>query len=111
MTSKIWSSPKTTPDSGGISYTIQAVIKDIPANVSMNFMRTIEVLILNDSEGLFKMTGNNDQTGVYTYGLLHEGRTAKDLNEVYRKSNVTHRMFNCDYDLILLLEKVMATLT
>lgn len=101
MTSKIWSSPKTTPDSGGISYTIQAVIKDIPANVSMNFMRTIEVLILNDSEGLFKMTGNNDQTGVYTYGLLHEGRTAKDLNEVYRKSNVTHRMFNCDYDLIV----------
>lgn len=67
----------------------------------MNFMRTIEVLILNDSEGLFKMTGNNDQTGVYTYGLLHEGRTAKDLNEVYRKSNVTHRMFNCDYDLIV----------
>ena len=101
MTSKIWSSPKTTPDSGGISYTIQAVIKDIPANVSMNFMRTIEVLILIDSEGLFKMTGNNDQTGVYTYGLLHEGRTAKDLNEVYRKSNVTHRMFNCDYDLIV----------
>ncbi len=25
----------------------------------------------------------------------------KDLNQVYRKSNVTHRMFNCDYDLIV----------
>lgn len=101
MTSKRWSSPKTTPQSGGISYMIQAVIKDIPNNISMNFMRTTEVLILNDSEGLFNMTGNNDQTGVYTYALLHKGKTVEELNEVYRKNNVIHRMFRSDYKLIV----------
>lgn len=70
ITSRLYTSPETTPRDGGITYTIQAVIKDIPTNVSMSFMRKIDALVLNDSEGLFRMKGNNDQTGTYTYGLL-----------------------------------------
>ncbi|MBL3921605.1 ABC transporter permease, partial [Bacteroides thetaiotaomicron] len=41
ITSRLYTSPETTPRDGGITYPIQAVIKDIPTNVSMSFMRKI----------------------------------------------------------------------
>lgn len=100
MTRRLGTSPETTPRSGGITYTIRAVIKDIPTNISMNFMRKIDALILNDSEGLFSMKGNNDQTGTCTYGLLWEGQTSKDLERQYRKAKLTHRMFDHDCEVV-----------
>lgn len=101
ITSRLYTSPETTPRDGGITYTIQAVIKDIPTNVSMSFMRKIDALVLNDSEGLFRMKGNNDQTGTYTYGLLWKGQTAKDLENQYKKVKFTHRMFGQDCDVLV----------
>lgn len=100
MTCKINTSPGTTPQDGGITYTIQAVIKDTPTNISMSFMQKIDALILNDSEGLFAMEGNNNMTGTYTYALLKEGQTAKNLEERYRKAKLTHRMFDKDNDVV-----------
>lgn len=96
MTCRLSSSPETTPRGGGIAYTVQAVIKDIPTNISMSFMKKIDALIMNDSEGLFAMEGNNDVTGTYTYALLRERQTTKDLEEIYRKAKLTHRMFKQD---------------
>lgn len=96
MTCRLSSSPKTTPRDGGIEYTIQAVIKDIPTNISMSFMKKIDALVLNDSEGLLAMEGNNDITGTYTYALLWKGQTAKELEMLYSKAQFTHRMFNQD---------------
>lgn len=101
ITSRLYTSPETTPRDGGITYTIQAVIKDIPTNVSMSFMRKIDALVLNDSEGLFRMKDNNDQTGTYTYGLLWKGQTAKDLENQYKKVKFTHRMFGQDCDVLV----------
>lgn len=100
MTCRINTSPETTPRDGGITYTIQAVIKDTPTNISMSFMQKIDALILNDSEGLFAMEGNNNMTGTYTYALLKEGQTAKNLEERYRKVKLTHRMFDKDNDVV-----------
>lgn len=99
-TCRINTSPGTTPRDGGITYTIQAVIKDIPTNISMSFMQKIDALILNDSEGLFAMEGNNNMTGTYTYALLKEGQTAKDLEKLYRRAKLTHRMSNKDNDVV-----------
>lgn len=99
MTRRLSSSPQTTPRHGGIEYTIQAVIKDIPTNISMSFMKKIDALVLNDSEGLLKMQGNNDITGTYTYALLWEGHTAKELEMLFSKAQFTHEMFNTDCDL------------
>ncbi|MDD3038582.1 ABC transporter permease [Bacteroides sp.] len=98
LTNRLWTSPDTTPQDGGITYTIQAVIKDIPSNISMNFMRPIDALVLNDSEGLFNMERKKDITASYTYALLRQGQTAKDLDERFRKANVTYPMFGRDYD-------------
>lgn len=101
ITSRLYTSPETTPREGGISYTIQAVIKDIPTNISMSFMRKIDALVLNDSEGLFRMKGNNDQTGTYTYGLLWKGRTVEDLEKQYQKVKFTYQMFGQDCDVLV----------
>lgn len=97
LTKRMWSSPETTPKNGGITYTVQAVIKDIPTNISMNFMRKTDVLILNDTEGLFKGRDKNSQTGAFTYALLREGDTAAKLDKRYKKANATLHFFNDDW--------------
>ena len=55
LTKKLMSSPDATTSSGGTVYTIQAIIKDIPQNNSLNFCNRIDLLVLNDSEGLFQV--------------------------------------------------------
>ena len=47
LTKKLMSSPDVTPNSGGTVYTIQAIIKDIPQNNSLNFCNRIGLMELS----------------------------------------------------------------
>ena len=92
LTNRLFSSPETTPQTGGVSYTIQAVIKDLPANASMHFMKQVNLLTMNDSEGVFQLK-DASFTGTSTYALLKEGCTLKDLEEEIRQSQLTIPLF------------------
>ena len=74
-------------------YTIQAVIEDLPANTSMNFMRTVDMLKVNDELG-YQTTKAAYMTGYTMYALLNKNFTAKQLNESFRQANYTFRMFD-----------------
>lgn len=93
LTNHLSTSPSTTPQAGGIAYTIQAVIKDLPANASMHFMKQVDMLTLNDSEGTFQVK-DAAFTGATTYALLKEGKTVKDLSQELEKANLQISVFN-----------------
>ena len=60
-------SPESTPKTGGIVYTIQAVMKDIPLNNSLDFMQNIDMLTVNDSEGLLQSSKRHNMTGAKSF--------------------------------------------
>ena len=62
-TTYFFTAPDTTPRTGGIAYTIQAVIEDIPLNTSLSFLEKLDMLTLNDSEGTLQFNGRNNMTG------------------------------------------------
>lgn len=92
LTNRLSTSPATTPQTGGISYTIQAVIKDLPFNASMHFMKRVDMLTMNDSEGGFQLE-EADFTGTNTYALLKERATIKDFEKEIRQSQFTIPLF------------------
>lgn len=99
LTHSLWTSPKTTPKSGGISYTIGAIMKDIPTNNYLSFMNPIDVLRLNDSEGIIKYKGRSRTTSSNTYVLLNTGFTEKDLTNWFVKNDYTFRLFDKDLNI------------
>ena len=79
---------------GGIAYTVQAVMKDLPMNNSLNFMRPLDLLVLNDSDGLLQWKLNNEMTGGSTYALLHRGGTAlTNLEKSFRCADVKYTLY------------------
>lgn len=89
-------SPKTTPKEGGIMYTIQAVIKDIPFNTSFSFLKAIDILTINDREGLLH-TNMKNVTGCNTFALLYPGKTIDDVNRSIHKKNFSVNLFEQKY--------------
>ena len=82
LTHSLWSSPKTTPRDGGIAYTVQAVMEDLPQNNSLNFLRQTDALIVNDSEGVIHNTdAGRSISGSQTYALVPEGRPVNEFIE------------------------------
>ena len=79
-----------------IIYTIQAVIEDLPENTSMNFMRTVDMLKVND-EGGCEMIPNHDITGYFIYAFLSDNYTAQQLDEAFQQGKLTFRRFGTDY--------------
>ena len=75
-----------------ITYTIQAVIEDLPENTSMNFMRTVDMLKVNDDGG-YEALPTPDITGYTMYAFLSENHSAKQLDESFRQAKYTFRMF------------------
>ena len=82
--------------SNRIIYTIQAVIEDLPENTSMNFMRTVDMLKVND-EGGCEMIPNHDITGYFIYAFLSDNFTAQQLDEAFHQGKHTFRRFGTDY--------------
>ena len=84
LTRKLGTSPETTPREGGIAYTIQAVVEDLPENTSLNFMGHMDAWVLNDSEGLLNSRYKRRMASGTTYALLKEGVSTEDF---IRKTN------------------------
>lgn len=97
---RLHTSPESTPKSGGIIYTVQAVMEDIPLNNSFNFLRHIDMLTLNDSEGLFQSPKRNDMTGTSTFVLLTPRASIANLEEQFNKRNYTYTMYNQPYTIV-----------
>lgn len=78
-----------------ITYTIHAVIKDLPENTSMNFMQPVDVLTLNDDDGyeVIPLTVYNYRI----YALLREGSTAKELHRAFEDNGFTFNDGTKDY--------------
>ena len=84
---------------GGVIYTVQAVMADLPRNNSLNFMRPIDMLVLNDSDGLLQWEGNAEMTGGSTYALLRRGGKAlQDLEESFRRAGVKYSLYNEEFE-------------
>ena len=80
---------------GTTTYTVRAVIEDLPENTSMNFMRTVDLLKVNDDGG-YEAFPTPDFTGYYIYALLNENYSAQQLNEAFNQAKYTFRMFGGD---------------
>ena len=91
LTQRLFTAPDTTPRTGGITYTIQAVIEDIPLNTSLSFLEKLDMLTLNDSEGTLQFNGRNNMTGGFGFALLHPGKTARKLEARFRSINMKHQ--------------------
>lgn len=94
---RLITSPESTPKTGGIVYTVQAVMENIPLNNSLSFMRHIDLLTVNDSEGLFQSPKRHDMTGTNTYVLLSPNVHAADLEKQLTKRNYTCTIYNNAY--------------
>ncbi len=79
-----------------IIYTIQAVIEDLPENTSMNFMRTVDMLKVNDGGG-YEMIPNLDITGYWIYAFLNDNYTAQQLDESFRQAQNTFESHGKEY--------------
>lgn len=93
LTQRLFSSPDTTPRTGGNVYTIQAVIEDIPLNTSHSFLQKIDMLTLNDSEGLMQFDRRDSMTGGLTFALFRPGKTAIQLEASFRAIDLKHMLF------------------
>lgn len=91
---RLTTSPATTPRTGGIVYTVQAVIEDIPLNTSLCFLEKIDMLVLNDSEGLLQSDRRHDMTGGSTYALLRPGKTSAQLEASFRAMDLKQSLYN-----------------
>ena len=80
---------------GTTTYTVRAIIEDLPENTSMNFMRTVDLLKVNDDGG-YEAFPTPDFTGYYIYALLNENYSAQQLNEAFNQAKYTFRMFGGD---------------
>ena len=80
---------------GTTTYTVRTVIEDLPENTSMNFMRTVDLLKVNDDGG-YEAFPTPDITGYYMYALLNENYSAQQLDEAFHKAEYTFQMFRQD---------------
>lgn len=97
LTRRLGTSPESTPRTGGIAYTIQAVMEDIPLNNSFAFMERLDMLTLNDSEGLLQSPKRYEITGANNYVLLSPHITMKGLEKQFSKRNYTYTLYSEKY--------------
>ena len=91
-------SPESTPKTGGIAYTVKVIVRDFPVNVTQNLMQVVDILTLNDSEGLLNSEVRKNMTGCDTYVLLQKGKKPADLEKHFRSSELQQHIFNEDMD-------------
>ena len=97
LTRRLGTSPESTPKTGGIVYTIQAVMKDIPLNNSFDFMEHLDILILNDSEGLIQSNKRYEMTGAKNYALLSPYADVSVLEKHFTNRGYVYRLYDADY--------------
>ena len=100
LTRRLFSSPSSTHQNGGIAYTIQAVIKDMPGNNSLAFMTRIDALAMNDSEGMLRGNHRPGSTGTLAYALLKEGTDMEPFVEKIKKDKLTISLWGQDCEVV-----------
>lgn len=90
---RLYTSPVSTPREGGISYVIQAVVKDLPLNNSLNFLRKTDALVINDTEGQVKET-NFPLMAVRTFALVEDAASVQSLIEELDDRKLDFEIFN-----------------
>ena len=99
LTERTFSSPESTPQSGGIAYTIQAVAKDIWENNSIEFLKSFDAWVMNDSEGRlregFQRPG---MTGTMLYALLKKDVKQKEFSQKLRDKQLTMNLWDRDWN-------------
>ncbi|MDO4165716.1 MAG: ABC transporter permease, partial [Bacteroides sp.] len=100
LTSRLYTSPDSTPRTGGIGYTVQAVVEDIPLNNSFKFMAHIDLLVMNDSEGLLQNFKRKGMTGSDTYVLLAPEVDAGDLTRRLKEEGYTYTLYKETYSVV-----------
>ena len=84
--------PKKQFTEGSVTYTVQAVVEDLPENTSMNFMRTIDLLTVNDEDG-YESLPNQDILIHVIYAFLREDYTAEELSQSFQNAGYTFKSF------------------
>lgn len=97
LMSRLGTSPESTPKTGGITYTIQAVMEDIPLNNSLNFLQNTDMLTVNDSEGLLQSPKRHNMTGANSYVLLSPRTACADLEKLFADRAYTYNLYDVDY--------------
>ena len=90
---RLFTSPQSTPRDGGIAYTVQAVIKDLPFNTSLNFLTEVHALILNDSEGRLQNHDKPDRTGCAIF-VMPGKKTIAQCNQEVENRKITYSLWD-----------------
>ena len=91
--------PRKQFSEGSVTYTVQGVIEDLPENTSMNFMRTIDMLTINDEDG-YESLPSADMLLHLVYAFLEEGYTADDLKETFQTADYRFKYFGEEYPVL-----------
>ena len=86
---RLYTSPQSTPKKGGIAYTVQAVMKDIPSNTSFEFLGQIHALTVNDSEGRLQNHVREGMTGCWIY-MMPGKKTIAQCNEELKARKIIY---------------------
>ncbi len=81
-TERLVYSPSSTPQTGGITYTVEAVIKDIPQNTSLRLFRALDVITVNDRDGIFASDRKFMTVGT-NYVLLSSKMNLDEVNALF----------------------------
>ena len=63
-------------------------------------MAHVDVLTMNDSEGLFQSRKRHDLTGARTFVLLSPLAGKVDLENQFRKRDYTYTLYNKEYTVV-----------
>lgn len=83
---------------GGSVYNIAAVMEDIPLNSSLSFMQHIDLLRLNDSEGMLNYINRKENAGTDIYVLLGKDAFAKGFSDFLNGKGYVVKMYDEDWN-------------
>ena len=83
---------------GGSVYNITAVMEDIPLNSSLSFMQHIDLLRLNDSEGMLNYINRKENAGTDIYVLLGKDAFAKGFSDFLNGTGYVVKMYDEDWN-------------
>lgn len=78
-----------------VSYTVTAVIEDVPENTTLSYWGKLDLFFCNDSRGV--LTNRRIQlsmSGCRTYALCRPGTDLKNVNRQIREKNITFNYYS-----------------
>lgn len=101
LNGRLYSSPQSTPRNGGVGYQVVGVMPDIPLNNSLAFMKHIDLVTFNDSEGLFQFHKRDAMTGAVNYVRFDSKQEKAQVEQQLQQRIPTLTLYDSDYILRL----------